>query len=222
MQFHTMRVICITDYHTLLLLLLRLRANVYACSTFDRRSTGDYHKYRTLAMKTASTKDYSLNHHLAMLAKGVKIVKDEFKDHPDIIDKVTGKITSPKNLFAAFNRPDAKLWEAAWQKEADALDSKGVISHNHTLDELRAMGITAPPIPMGVLLDVKYDQDGEVEKYKARNVLKGHKGNVYKGVHYTETFSAAPDLNSTRFLQVIGLMEGMERLCWDVTQKRYL
>ena len=47
-------------------------------------------------------------------------------------------------------------------------------------------------------------------------MLKGHKGNVYKGVHYTETFSAAPDLNSTRFLQVIGLMEGMERLCWDV------
>ena len=175
-----------------------------------------HQKYRTLAIQTASTKVCSLNHHLAMLAKGVKIVKDEFKDNPDIIDKVTGKITSPKNLFAAFKRPDAKLWQAAWQKEADALDSKGVISHNHSLDELRAMGITAPPIPMGVLLDVKYDQDGDVEKYKARNVLKGHKGNVYKGVHYTETFSAAPDLNSTRFLQVIGLMEGMERLCWDV------
>jgi len=173
-------------------------------------------KYWVLTRRGTSNKDSSLKHHVALLVQGVKIVKEEFKDYPDIIDKLTGKITSPKNLFEAFKRPDAKLWQAAWNKEAAALDSKGVISHGHTLAELKAKGIFAPPVPMGVLLDVKYDQDNNVEKYKCRNVLKGHPGNVTKGVHYTETFSAAPDLNSTRFIQVVGMMEGMSRLCWDV------
>ena len=69
---------------------------------------------------------------------------------------------------------------------------------------------------MGVILDIKYGVDGELEKYKCRNCIKGHPGNVTKGVHYTETFSAAPDMISSRMIGVIAMKKKMKRIAWDV------
>ena len=42
--------------------------------------------------------------------------------------------------------------------------------------------------------DLKISPSGEYEKHKARIVLCGHKGFMVKGVHYTDTFAAAPDV----------------------------
>ena len=69
---------------------------------------------------------------------------------------------------------------------------------------------------MGVILDIKYGVDGELEKYKCRNCIKGHPGNVTRGVHYTETFSAAPDMISSRMIGVIAMRNKMKRIAWDV------
>jgi hypothetical protein len=96
-----------------------------------------------------------------------------------------------------------------------------VIQHNLTFDDLRALDVDpdkTPPIPMGVILDIKYGVDGELEKYKCRNCInfKGHPGNVTKGVHYTETFSAAPDMISSRMIGVIAMKKKMKRIAWDV------
>ena len=51
-------------------------------------------------------------------------------------------------------------------------DAKAVIKHNLTSEKLRAIGVDSgvtPPIPMGVIMDIKYGVDGELEKYKCRN-----------------------------------------------------
>ena len=138
---------------------------------------------------------------------------------PDIVDSKTGKISIPKTFRAALQRSDAEVWMKAWNKEANSLDEKQVIQHDLTRADLRDLGIDpeqTPPIPMGVILDVKYGTDNELEKYKCRNCIKGHPGNVFKGVHYNETFSAAPDMISSRLIGVICMLEGMVRICWDV------
>jgi len=134
----------------------------------------------------------------------------------DILDKDTGKIKDPRNLEDAMSRPDKALWERAIRKELDALDELGVLSHGHRMGEIRKMGITTSAVPMQLLYDVKYHPDGEVDKYKVRDVVQGHKGYMRKGEHFYNTFSASPSCRTTRLLQALTIGLNMQRHAWDI------
>jgi len=138
------------------------------------------------------------------------------KSKSDIIDKNTGKIKDPKNIEDAMSRPDKGLWERAIRKELDALDELGVLSHGHRLDDIRKMGITNSAVPMQLLYDVKYHPDGELDKYKVRDVVQGHKGYMRKGEHFYNTFSASPSCRTTRLLQALTIGLNLHRHAWDI------
>ena len=182
-------------------------------------------QYRCAIHKWITKPDFNFKETVSLLAEGVRDAEARRESartsnvDPEILDPATGKIKIPRTFGEALRRSDKAWWIKAWQKEADALDAKAVIQHNLTADDLRALGVDpdkTPPIPMGVILDIKYGVDGELEKYKCRNCIKGHPGNVTRGVHYTETFSAAPDMISSRMIGVIAMRNKMKRIAWDV------
>lgn len=121
----------------------------------------------------------------------------------DITNKDTGKIIDPKDIADAMSRPDKGLWETAIRKELDALDGLGVLSHGHRLEDIKKMGITNSAVPMQLLYGVKYHPNGELDKYKVRDVVQGHKGYMRKGEHFYNTFSASPSCRTTRLLQAL-------------------
>jgi hypothetical protein len=90
--------------------------------------------------------------------------------------------------------------------------------HDHTPEDLAALGILdRSPVPLRFVFDVKRSGTGQFQKYKARIVLCGHRGFMIKGVHYTDTFAAAPDVTASRTLQAIACGLKWERLCYDIS-----
>jgi len=85
----------------------------------------------------------------------------------------------------------AEEWLVSINKEWDGLCEQGVFSHDHTLADLRKMGIMGKPVPCSTALTHKY-KDGILEKLKTRICIAGHKGNVTKGIHYSDVFSPSP------------------------------
>ena len=84
------------------------------------------------------------------------------------------------------------MWEKAIDKEVNALKQLGVYSEGHTRHDLLKMGINQSPVPMRMVLTVKYDEKGIFIKAKARLCIAGHPGVMHKGVHYFSTFAATP------------------------------
>lgn len=64
--------------------------------------------------------------------------------------------TSPSNLTAAQNAPDAHLWEQSWNSEIDGLEARGAIRYipRHDLPPNTAL------IPLKVTLRLKRDENG--------------------------------------------------------------
>ena len=133
---------------------------------------------------------------------------------PYIDDK--GQISAPKDMTAAKLRPDWPRWRKAYNKEMASLDAREVLSHDHTLTEIRARGILTRPVGMRLMFTVKYLPDGRVDKYKARCIVQGHPGSMFKGVHYNETFSASPKVTTSRILQALSVKEGYCRKTYDI------
>jgi len=142
--------------------------------------------------------------------------KDPNNKKKPIIDDKTGKITNPKNMTEAMARSDKELWKTALIKELDALDELGVLSHDHTMKEVRGHGILTSAVPMQLLFDVKYHPDGSLDKYKVRNVVNGHKGYMRRGEHFFNTFSASPSCKTTRLMQALTIGTGLHRYAWDI------
>ena len=61
-------------------------------------------------------------------------------------------------------------------------------------------------------------EDGELSKRKARIPVQGHPGNMTKGVHYNETFSATPKENSSRIMCALVVLLNLKRLSFDITK----
>ena len=121
--------------------------------------------------------------------------------------------TTVKQALAS-NKPEA--WKTAIATELDKLTDRGVFLHDQTASDLLAHGIITKVVPLGLYLSEKYDENGELLREKARAAIKGHSGNMQKGVHYFETYAATPQPETARLLICIALRHNWKRRAWDV------
>ena len=49
----------------------------------------------------------------------------------------------------------------------------------------------------------KHSGRGEIDRHKTRCAVKGHKGNMQKGTHFTETFAATPREDTGRIMSAL-------------------
>ena len=127
-----------------------------------------------------------------------------------------GRITGCKTITEAERRPDYARWMAAVRKELEAFVRLRVLSHGHTMREIRAKGIKNGVIPWANGLTVKYGPDGMLSKYKSRRYLLGDKRFAHYGSHFTETFSASPNPATTKIMQAMCVLLGLQRRCCDI------
>ena len=87
------------------------------------------------------------------------------------------------------------------------------------LDDLRKMGYTHKPVPQLVLYEAKYDPEGNFTKAKCRICVRGHRYACRPGIHFHQTFAAAPKDASVRLLQALmcGKVD-MFRNAFDISQ----
>ena len=105
-----------------------------------------------------------------------------------------GFITEPKDLPSAVGRIDYKLWVDSDNIEWDSIMRHQVLSEYMTLKEIRALGITARPVPMRNLMSIKRqpDEGGSVDKFKTRCIVTGHQAFMKKYEHkITENIETA-------------------------------
>ena len=101
-------------------------------------------------------------------------------------------------LREAMKRDDADLWKEAVQKEIDVLNKRGTW-------EL----VPRPPkqrvLPSKVVLKIKRNPDGTVDRYKARLVVLGC---LQQPEDYEETFSPVVDFSTIRTALTLAVHEG--------------
>ena len=127
----------------------------------------------------------------------------------------------PANTRDALEHPKhSKQWSESMDEEINGLTKMGVLDHGYTQKDLHNMGITSRPIPLGLYHTHKTDKAGAVNRLKTRAAVQGHKGNMQKGVHYTDTFAPTPSEDTTRFLCCLTVLLNLKRLCGDI-EKAY-
>ena len=144
-----------------------------------------------------------------------KVKKRKMKATATVGDK-----QAPKSIEQALRNPDreeAFKWLESINKEWNDLNDLGILQHDLTWKELNKMGITTKPIPFSICLDYKFDDKGEVDRYKTRFAVAGHSGNLQKGVHFDSTYASTPSQNSTRLLMAIMVRFRMRRLAFDIS-----
>lgn len=152
----------------------------------------------------------------------------EANDVPDLITRVAYKAQkkrrktvaesgdpAPSNMIEALLSDRAEDWVSSIYKEFDGLVDQGVFSHNWTRNDLAKAGIVGKPVPCSTALTHKY-KDGVLEKLKTRICIAGHRGNVTKGIHYTDVFSPSPVQHTERLLQAMMVNFHLERFTMDV------
>jgi hypothetical protein len=122
----------------------------------------------------------------------------------------------PNSVKQALNSEKPEAWKKAIATEIDKLTDRGVFLHDQTVSDILAHGITTKIVPLGLYLTEKYDENGELLREKARAAIKGHKGNMQKGIHYFETYAATPQPETARILVCIALRHNWKRRAWDV------
>ena len=109
-------------------------------------------------------------------------------------------------------------WIKSLEEEKQGLVDMGVIKEGFTMQQLRDMGIESDPIPIVLCHDHRHDEQGDINKLKSRACLQGHSGNMFKGVHFWETFTATPKEDTSRILQAMVLRRKLHRKAGDVKQ----
>jgi len=170
------------------------------------------------ALHTVSTEQ---NHYLKAFRgdRMKQIIKTAHKKRKREKAVGTGKTPPPKGFTQAFFGPKAKEWVDSADKEIDGLTDEGVIGHGYTHKQLLEAGVEQDPndpekvvtIPLSIVLDHKYDEYGTLQRLKTRMALSGHPGNMQKGVHFKETFSASPNHCSARLLQALCAVKRWKR-----------
>jgi hypothetical protein len=117
-------------------------------------------------------------------------------------------VPDPKSLKEALSRPDAHLWREAIAKEVSNLFATGTI---------RIVSRPPPPQPVGSGMFVfkrKTLEDGSLDKYKGRYVLRGN--SQVKGIDYINTFAPTLRHGSLRVFAQIVIDHGWDTRSGDV------
>jgi hypothetical protein len=126
---------------------------------------------------------------------------------------------APKNFGELIKRKACQEgWYEAIDKEALGLEERGVFEYM-TLPQAFAEGYASrdkPPVPMRLLLSVKVTPQGDLDKLKARAVIRGDR--MMKGIHYAMVFAPTPSLCASKLVQGIAVERNMQRFAADVNQ----
>ena len=137
----------------------------------------------------------------------VKFGYDEFADSVNVDPQVQHvacnvcQIDEPKSIREAFEGDYAKEWKAATDSEY-----KSLIENNTW--EVKELPVGRKLIGSKWIFEVKYDNDGTVERFKGRLVAKGFTQEY--GVDYDETFSPVVRFSSIRTLLAYAVEKKMD------------
>ena len=131
------------------------------------------------------------------------------------IAAISGKIAL-RNIAKAINGKDEEedqKWRKGIDGEWNGIQKIGTLQGGFTMAALRQMGIHMEPVPFSQCLSFKYDGAGNINRYKTRLALSGHKGRLRKGIEYNgSTHASTPTIATTRIMQAIMVKFQMERL----------
>jgi hypothetical protein len=115
------------------------------------------------------------------------------------------------------------MWLRAYEIEKNGLDKLGCFQYGLSLNDLRKMGYTHKPVPQLVLYEAKYDPEGNFTKAKCRICVRGHTYAYRPGIHFHQTFVAAPKDASVRLLQALmcGKVDMFKNAFEDGPRTRY-
>jgi hypothetical protein len=130
----------------------------------------------------------------------------------------SGREPNPSNTREAMIGDDGEDWVKAMGNEFYSHVENGVFELGFTRQQLTEQGINAPPVPCGPYYERKYGGEGEVTKKKCRIAIKGHPGNMQKGVHFDKTFSATPQECTARIMCALVVLFNLFRGAFDITK----
>ena len=120
---------------------------------------------------------------------------------------VVSNYEEPQTLQEAQSLPDAKQWEQAAQTEYDS------ILQNKTW-EIIDLPKGRKAIGSKWVFKLKYDAEGNIDRYKARIVAKGY--SQVQGIDYNETFAPVAKFTSIRILLSIAARHDLDIHQMDV------
>ena len=131
------------------------------------------------------------------------------------VEKSTGKVIAPERVQDAIDRDDLELWLTAWNDELEGLSMDGQhISHNHTREEVRKMGIHEPALPTRMISAAKY-RGLEFDRRKGRLICQGFR--AIEGIHHDgKAFAASPSQYSQKLLMSFVAGKGYYVRSWDI------
>ena len=133
--------------------------------------------------------------------------------------KRISKTGEPNSTREALEHPDrAQQWAESMDEEIDGLTKMGVLDHNYTQLDLDRIGIVTKPVPLGLYHTHKKDNTGVIKRLKTRAAVRGHPGNMTKGVHYFDTFAPTPGEDSVRVLCCLVILMNLTRKCCDIVK----
>jgi hypothetical protein len=97
----------------------------------------------------------------------------------------------PISFQDMLNRPDRDQWEPACDNESNALQELKVFDVVERPSGMR-------PLTSKWVFDLKRDKNGNITRYRARLVLRGHKQR--EGIDYDEVFSSVAKAETIRML----------------------
>ena len=130
----------------------------------------------------------------------------------------TRKEVAPTTTLGALHGEHPEEWIKALGNKFCGLCDMGVFDLGYIMQQLRDIGHTSKPVPLGEYYGCKIGEDGEVSKRKARIPVHGHPGNMAKGVHSNKTFSATPKGSSSKMMCALVSLLNLKRLSLYTTK----
>ena len=121
---------------------------------------------------------------------------------------LTAKETTPRNYEEAIRCEEHEKWKEAIKKELESLKRHGTWRVEKSKEGQK-------PIKTAWKFKIKKDEQGKVEKYKARLVVQGFKQRYL--LDFDETFSPTARLSSLRILLSIVVYLDLEALQFDIS-----
>ena len=156
-------------------------------------------------------------HAMAVKTRSAKKSKGQLGEH--------GIEPPPKGVGGVNKHRDNALWMASIAAEISSLTEMGTVSHLHTAaDLLETFGVNIKivvPTYTHLVYHNKISSDArglpQLDKRKARMVVDGNPMSMQKGVHYDESFSATPKIETCRLMVVLRVLLRLASRCFDVS-----